>query len=177
MFGIIWFFAGRRGLFSNTERMKKIIVFLSIIFASGLTMITVYNLIVDSTSWSADVPASIQTARDYYRHVDPRNFFQIVAPINQVLILLAIILFWRDSVSIRIYFSIAFVLYAGIGLLTTFYFIPRDIIIFASPIEHTEQINTALAQWRNMNWLRTVMGLAGVLSTCKGLDTYYKIEK
>jgi hypothetical protein len=137
-------------------------------------MITVYNLLVDSTSWGADIPASIQTTRDYYKHVDPRNFFQIVAPINQVLILLAIILFWKDSIALRYYFSISFLLYAIIAILTFVYFIPRDIIIFTSPIEHTEQIKTALSQWQIMNWLRTLIGFAGVLISFKGLDTYYK---
>jgi hypothetical protein len=138
-------------------------------------MITIYNLIVDSKSWGADIPASIQTARNYYGHVDPRNFFAIVAPINQLLILLAIILFWKDSVSLRLYFSISFLLYAIIAVLTFAYFIPRDIIIFSSPIEgHTEQIKMALSEWKMMNWLRSLLGLAGVLFTFKGLDSFYK---
>jgi hypothetical protein len=158
--------------------MKKLILFLSIISASGLLMITIYNLVVDFKSWGADIPASIQTARNYYSQVDPRIFFQIIAPINQVLILLTIILFWKDSISLRIYFSISFLLYAIIGILTVIYFVPRDIIIFTSPIEgHTEQIKTALSQWRDMQWLRSLLGLVGILFTFKGLDTFYKISQ
>src|SRR5256885_14186330 len=103
--------------------VKKIILFLSIISASGLLMITIYNLIVDSKSWGANIPSSIQTARDYYTYVDPRNFFQIIAPINQFLILLTIILFWKDSISLRFYFSISFLLYAIIAVLTFLYFV------------------------------------------------------
>lgn len=63
--------------------MKKLIPFLSIISASGLVMITIYNLTVDANSWGSNIPFPIQTARDYYRQVDPRNFFQIIAPVNQ----------------------------------------------------------------------------------------------
>src|ERR1700681_2497098 len=154
--------------------MKKLILFLSIISASGLVMITIYNLLVDANSWGSDIPASILTARDYYRQVDPRGFFQIIAPINQFLILLTVILFWKDSVSLRVYFSIAFLLYAIIAALTFIYFVPRDMIIFTSPTENAVQIKTALSQWKHMNWLRSFLGLAGVLCTCKGLDTYYK---
>ena len=158
--------------------MKKLILFLSIITASGLVMITIYNLIVDAKSWGSDIPASILTARNYYSRVDPRNFFAIIAPINQSLILLTIILFWKDSVSLRIYFIVSFCLYAIIALLTLVYFIPRDKIIFGSPIgANTEQIKTALSQWKCMNWIRTLLGLAGVLSSCKGLDIYYKIPR
>jgi hypothetical protein len=158
--------------------IKKTILFFSIITASGLVMITLYNLIVDAKSWGADIPASIQTARNYYNRVDPRNFFAIIAPINQILILLVIILFWKDSVLLRKYFLVSFFLYAVIALLTFVYFIPRDIIIFNSPIGgHIENIRTALAQWKCMNWIRTLLGLAGVLFTCKGLDSYYKIHR
>ena len=157
--------------------MKKLILFLSIISASGLVMITIYNLLVDANSWGFNIPSSIQTARDYYRQVDPRNFFQIIAPVNQFLILLTIILFWKDSVSLRVYFSIAFFLYAIIAALTFIYFVPRDMIIFTSPIENIVQIKTALSQWKQMNWLRSVLGLAGVLFTFRGLDIFYKIKR
>jgi hypothetical protein len=54
--------------------MKKAILCLSIICASGLTIVSIYNTIVDAKSWGSDIPASIQTARDYYKHVDPRRF-------------------------------------------------------------------------------------------------------
>jgi len=156
--------------------MKKMIVFLSVICASGLVMVTIYNLIVDAKSWGSEIPASIITVRDYYKHVDPRNFFAIIAPINMVLIVLSIILFWKDSV-IRTYLCISFLLYLIIAALTFVYFIPRDRIILTMPIGgHTEQIKTALSQWKNMNWLRTLFGLAGVMFTIKGIDRFYKIH-
>ena len=81
--------------------MKKLILFLSIICASGLTMVSIYNTVVDAKSWSSDIPASIQTARDYFEHVDPRRFYVVVGPVNLVLILLTLIVFWSDSLSLR----------------------------------------------------------------------------
>ena len=60
--------------------MKLGILFFSIIIASGLVMVTVYNSIVDAKSWGSDIPASIEAARDYYRHVDPRRFYLIIGP-------------------------------------------------------------------------------------------------
>ena len=157
--------------------MKKAVLFLSIIFASGLFMVTIYNSIVDAKSWGADVPASIEAARVYFKKVDPRNFFAIFGPINQLLILLTIILFWKDSSSLRIYFSISFLFYAVILLLTFAYFIPRDIVLFTLPIQgNIERIKTASVQWSYMNWLRSLLGLAGILFSFKGLDTYYRIR-
>jgi uncharacterized membrane protein len=76
-----------------------------------------------------------------------------------------------------VYFMVAFLFYAIITSLTFIYFVPRDMIIFTSPIENTAQIETALSGWKQMNWLRTFLGLAGVLFTCKGPDIFYKIPK
>jgi uncharacterized membrane protein YedE/YeeE len=153
------------------------ILVLSIILASGLVMVTVYNTVVDSKSWRSEIPASIETARDYYKHVDPRRFYVIVGPITVVSSLLTIILFWRDAVSLRFYFGASFVLYAVIVILTIAYFGPRDLILFALPMQgHIEEIRAAATEWSRINWLRTILGLAGVLFSFKGLDTYYRLK-
>src|SRR5215468_8069714 len=144
--------------------MKQAVLFLSILCASGLTMVSAYNTVVDATSWNSDIPTSIQIARDYYQHVDPRRFFLIAGSINQFLILLTIILFWKDSASLRVYFVASFLIYAAIVILTVAYFVPLDLILFTWSIpDHVEQIRTASAQWSQMNWARSLLGLAGVL--------------
>jgi hypothetical protein len=90
------------------------------------------------------------------------------------LIVLTLILFWKESVSLRFYFAASLASYAGILILTLAYFVPRNLILFTWPIsDHLEQIRTASAQWSAMNWIRSLLGLAGVLFSFKGLDTYY----
>jgi len=153
--------------------MKKLILFLSIFCGSGLTMVSIYNTVVDAKSWGSDIPASIQAARDYFQHVDPRRFYEVAGPVNLVLIVLTLILFWKESVSLRFYFAASLASYAAI-ILTLAYFVPRNLILFTWPIsDHLEQIRTASAQWSAMNWIRSLLGLAGVLFSFKGLDTYY----
>jgi hypothetical protein len=154
--------------------MKKLILFLSIICGSGLTMVSIYNTVVDAKSWGSDIPASIQAARDYFQHVDPRRFYEIAGPVNLILIVLTLILFWMESVSLRFYFAASLASYAAILIVTLAYFVPHNLIIFTWPIsDHLEQIRTASAQWSAMNWIRSLLGLAGVLFSFKGLDTYY----
>ena len=154
--------------------MKKLILFLSIICGAGLTMVTIYNSVVDAKSWGSEIPASIQTARDYFQHVDPRRFYEVAGPLNLLLILLTLILFWKDSVSLRFYLAASLASYAAILILTLAYFVPRNLILFTWSIpDHLEQIRTASAQWSAMNWIRSLLGLAGVLFSFKGLDTYY----
>ena len=155
--------------------MKKLVLFLSIICASGLTLVSIYNTVIDAQSWASDIPASIQTARDYFQHVDPRRFYAVAGPINEILILLTLVLFWKDAVSLRVYFAISLLMYSAIVAMTFAYFIPRDLILFTWSIpDHLDQIKTAAFEWTHMNWLRTLLGLIGVLFSFKGLDTYYK---
>src|SRR5215475_5584625 len=110
--------------------MKKSILFLWIICASGLTMVSIYNTIIDAQSWGSDIPASIQTARDYFQHVDPRRFYGMAGPVNLILIVLTLILFWKDSLTIRACFTASLICYVGILVLTLAYFVPRDLILF-----------------------------------------------
>jgi Domain of unknown function (DUF1772) len=155
--------------------MKKLILFLSIICASGLTLVSIYNSVVDAQSWTSDIPASIQTARDYFQHVDPRRFYTVAGPVNEVLILLTIILFWKEGVSLRVYFAVSLLMYTAIVALTLAYFIPRDLILFRSSIpEHVDQIRAAAVEWSRLNWLRPLLGLIGVFFSFKGLDAYYQ---
>ena len=141
-------------------------------------MVSIYNTVVDAKSWGSDIPASIQAARDYFQHVDPRRFYEVAGPVNLVLIVLTLILFWKESVSLRFYFATSLASYAAILILTLAYFVPRNLILFTWSIsDHIEQIRRAAAQWSAMNWLRSLLGLAGVLFSFKGLDTYYATRR
>ena len=100
----------------------------------------------------------------------------MIGPPNLVLSVLTLILFWKDAASLRLYFGLSLLLYAAVIVLTLAYFIPRDLILFTRPIPgHIEEIRAAARQWTLMNWARTLLGLAGVLFSFKGLDIYYKI--
>jgi hypothetical protein len=158
--------------------MKKLILFFSIICASGLTMVSIYNTVVDAKSWGSDIPASIQAARDYFQHVDPRRFYTIAGPVNLSLILLTLVLFWKDSVSLCFCFVTSFLMYAAVVVLTFGYFVPRDLILFTSSIpDHLGQIRAAAVEWSHMNWLRTLLGFVGVLFSLKRLDAYYDMSR
>lgn len=156
--------------------MKIAVAFLSIFMASGLTMVTVYNTLVDAKSWGASVPGSIQTARDYYRDVDPRRFYLAAGPPTVVLGLLTMIAFWQDSVSLRLYFGASAVCYILIVVLTIAYFVPRDLVLFREPLhDHVDKVRLAVGQWSRMNWVRTLLGCAGVSCAVRGLDLFYRL--
>jgi hypothetical protein len=51
-------------------------------------------------------------------------------PLNQLLSLLVIIVFWKNTGSPRLYFVVSFLLYAAIVVLSLGYFGSRDPILF-----------------------------------------------
>jgi hypothetical protein len=136
--------------------MRKTILILAAIFASGILFVNVYTSIVDVPNWGRDLPGSIMAAREYFRAANPGTFFRVVSPINQVLGLLALIVCWRAGSRIRIYCALALIC-AVVGDIFTFaYFYPRNGIMFVAPID-VDAIRTALAEWSTMNWVRSAV--------------------
>ena len=80
--------------------MKNILLFLSISIASGLLFVNLYTSLVDAKSWGSDLPNSIDAARTYFKVVNPGNFFRIFSPLNQVLGILVVMLFWKTYPSV-----------------------------------------------------------------------------
>lgn len=158
--------------------MKKIILFLSITCMAGIAFANMYNSIVDTTSWIANVPSSVEVFRQYFQHINPGNFFRIFSPVNQLLALLAIIFFWKVSSRIRLFLIIAFLLAVLGDVITFVYFYPRNDMLMNLPIHgNTKKFTEILKQWRAMNWVRTLVLLIGLLFSFMGLNGSYKDAK
>lgn len=158
--------------------MKKIILFLSAGFACGLFFVNVYTSLIDARSWGSDIPNSITAARDYFKAVNPGDFFRIFSPINQVLGLLTLILFWKSSPSIRLWLGIAAVLYIATDVLTFAYFYPRNDIMFkTAALSDIALLKKTWSEWNTMNWARSLILIAGISLTFASLHRIYLVSK
>jgi hypothetical protein len=154
--------------------MKHVVLFASIGLASGLLLVNVYNSMIDAKSWGSDIPNSIGTAREYFKAVTPGNFYRLFSPINQVLGLLSLILFWKLSPSIRLHLGIALVLYVLADALTFAYFYPRNDIMFkTAQLTDVDTLKNAWEEWSGMNWARSLIVLAGFSFSCLSLHKIY----
>ena len=153
--------------------MKKLLLISSIVLTSGLLFTNVYNSMIDSTSWGTDIPKSIETAREYFKAVNPGNFFRVFSPINQILGLLSLILFWKVSTKVRIYLGIALAFYVLGDVFTFAYFYPRNDIMFKTPITDIEAIKQAWTGWNTMNWLRSAIVFVGLIFSFLALHKIY----
>lgn len=142
---------------------RRAILILATTFAAGLLFVNVYNSLIDAPSWGSDIPSSIQTARDYFKSVNPGNFFRVFSPINQVLSLLALILCWKVNKRVRILCALALFFAVISDVFTMAYFFPRnDIMFFSSINENLNSIRAAWSEWSSMNWLRSSLVLTNL---------------
>jgi hypothetical protein len=158
--------------------MKKIVLFSSISLASGLLFANLYTSLIDARSWGADIPNSITAAREYFKIVNPGNFFRIFSPINQGLGIVALILFWKASPVIRLSLGIALVLYLLAEGLTFGYFFPRNDIMFRNAqLTDVDLLKKTWSEWNTMNWVRTGILFVGVCFSWVSLHRIYLLKQ
>jgi hypothetical protein len=157
--------------------MKLLLLFASTALASRLLFANIYTSLVDAKSWGANIPKSIETARQYFKIVNPRIFFRMISPPNQVVALLVLILFWKVSAAVRIYLGTALALYVCVDVFTFAYFYPRNkIMIETTPIPDIDTLKNAWTGWRTMNWLRSFIILAGLVFSFLALHEIYQAK-
>lgn len=153
------------------KKMKNIVLFTSIALASGLLFVNIYTSLVDAKSWGSNIPSSIETARNYYKTVNPGDFFRKFSPLNQVLALVVLILFWRAVPSVRLYFGVALLLYVLGDVMTFAFFYPRNAILFEKASSTDVGLLTkTVKEWASMNWVRSAVILAGIVFSFIGLE-------
>jgi hypothetical protein len=154
--------------------MKLLLLFASTTLGSGLLFANIYTSLVDAKSWGANIPKSIETARDYFKTVNPAIFFRMIAPVNLVVALLVLILFWNVSTTVRIYLGMASALYICVDVFTFAYFYPRNKIMFETgSLTDIDTLENALTGWRTMNWVRSFILFAGLVFSFLALHKIY----
>ena len=156
--------------------MKNVILFASIVLAGGVLFANIYNSIVDVKCWGFNIPQSLETTRQYFKAANPANFYRLFSPINQLLALIVVILFWKSSPQAKWYLVIAFVLYVLSDVFTFAYFYPRNAILFEGSLNNVDVLKKAWAEWNTMNWFRSLLPLAGLVCTFLAMRKIYNFK-
>lgn len=158
--------------------MKKAILFTSAALASGVLFANIFNSMVISDAAKSDIPNSIIAARDYFKTVNPGDFFKIFSPLTQVFTILALILFWKTGKSVRIFLGVALLCYILGDIFAFTYFHPRNEIIYLSqPIPDSETLTRLSSEWSRMNWVRSFVLLVGVVFSFLAIDKLYSLKR
>jgi len=157
--------------------MKKVILFASVSFASGILFVNIYNSIVNATAFESNIPDSIISARELFKTINPGDYFKIFAPLTHLLSLLSLILFWKRSKQIRLFLAIAFLCYLVADIFSFIYFHPRNDIMFLSKeVPNNETLKQVASEWSSMNWLRSMIVFLGVISSFLAVHKIYTFQ-
>lgn len=159
--------------------MKRVVLYACIAFSSGLFFTNIYNSVVNAANWESNIPLSIDATKDFFVVANPGTFFKMIDPTNLLLTVLALILFWRNSKSVRLCLLVSLFCYVGSMILTFTYFYPRNEIMFISEhIADVSSLQKAASEWGQMNWVRSLIWLIGLIFTFLALDkVVYRANK
>lgn len=157
--------------------MKKAILFTSVALASGVLFANIFNSMVISEAAKSDIPNSIIAAREYFKTVNPGDFFKLFSPTTQFFTLLSLILFWKYGKSVRLCLGIALLCYISGDIFAFTYFHPRsDIIYLSNPIPDNETLTRLSEEWSRMNWVRSFILFVGVVFSFLAIDKIYLVK-
>lgn len=146
---------------------RHLILFIYIILGSGVLSVNIYNSVVDARNWGSNIPGSIEAARNYFSEATPASFFKYAGAALHVIGLLALILLWKSNPATRWYLVTAFVLFIMVDVLTVVWFFPRNDLMFRdASLSDIQTLKQAWTEWNTMNWIRSLIALAGVVCTC-----------
>lgn len=157
--------------------MRTIILFASVAVASGVLITNIYTSVVDAKSWGANIPQSVETARQYFKVANPGNFFRVISPLNQLLGLLALVVCWKTCPASRIYLGTALGLYILGDVFTFAYFYPRNDFMFKNAaLSDVEALKATWSQWNSMNWLRSAIIFAGLVCSFLSVNKIFTLK-
>ena len=143
---------------------------------AGVLFVNVYNSIVDAVSWGSNVPSSIDAMRHYYFATNPGKFFRYFSPANQLLALLAVILFWKSSKQVRVYLAIAFLLSVLTDIFTIAYFYTANNLLMTLPLTNVSKLTEIINQWQVMNWVRSLVIAVELLFSFLGVNQLFHLQ-
>lgn len=146
---------------------------MSVAFASGVLFANVFNSIVIAVATDSNIPDSVIAGKEYFRFVNPGDFFKIFSPASQLLTLLSLIIFWKSFKKVRLLLGIALLCYITGDILAFTYFHPRTDVMFSDPIPDSETLKRLSSEWSAMNWVRSFILLIGVIFSFLAVDKMY----
>jgi len=150
------------------EKLRYILTVLALVSVGALFGGSLYDTLVLAPNLQGG-PQGLEHGRLFMSAATPANFFRVLAPASQVLVLVALVPSWRLP---QVRWSLLIGLTALIiaDAVTFTYHYPRNDIMFTSPLTVEPQRLRAVArEWQTANYLRVFLVLTAWLGTVRAL--------
>ena len=146
---------------------------MSVAVSSGVLFSNVFNSIVIGAATDSNIPNSVIAGKEYFKFINPGDFFKIFSPASQFLTLLSLIIFWKSCKKVRLLLGIALLCHITSDILAFTYFHPRTDMMNSDPIPDSETLKRLSSEWNVMNWVRSCILLIGVVLSFLAVDKIY----
>ena len=146
---------------------------MSIAVASGVLFANVFNSMIIAVATESNIPDSVIAGKEYFKFINPGDFFKIFSPASQFLTLLSLIIFWKSHKKVRLLLGVALLCYISGDILAFTYFHPRTDAIFSDPIPDSGTLKRLSSEWSTMNWVRSFILLTGLIFSFLAVDKMY----
>lgn len=129
-----------------------------------------YESVVMAPNFAVNVPESLTHARGFLAQSHPGNFFRVLAPATQVLLLLSVILNWRARKA-RWWLVTALAFMVLTDVITYTFHYPRNDLMFVQPLENStpEALEAAAREWGTGNYARIALIAGSAVYALRGL--------
>jgi hypothetical protein len=138
---------------------------------------TIFSVLVEYPNWFADVPASLEATRNFYKVFHPGYFFQIFGPLSVLTGIAFVITGWRVGRAGKLV-GVSVLLFVAIELLTLFYIYPRLNILFFSDLAavSVETLRLTARQFTIADNLRTVLCVVANAFAIAAVFQFFKVR-
>src|SRR6478672_11058690 len=108
--------------------LMNISLVVAIILIGAVFGAAFYESVVMAPNYAANVPNSLEHAKEFFSVANPGNFFRLVAPVTQITLLIALVFNWRGAPERRWWILGALLLAVATDVITFTFHYPRNAI-------------------------------------------------
>ena len=148
--------------------MHELVTAMALLSSGALLGGALYDTVVLAPNLRAGA-TGLEHGRLFMAAATPANFFRVLAPASQILVVLAIATNWSNP-SCRWPLVGALIALVASDIITFKYHYPRNRLLFTAPLGvAAEQLSLAARQWASANLVRVGLVLGAWLSTLTAL--------
>ena len=146
--------------------LKNILLLGAIVALAAVFGGSLYETSVNAPNFNANIPESLEHYRLFISVKNPGNFFRVVAPAAQILVLISLLLNWKRPVGRRWWLFATAVFIISVDIITFTVHYPRNALMFTAPMTvPVEILQKAAAEWLLWNYARVALVLGAFLSS------------
>ena len=148
--------------------LKQLVLVLALLALAAVFGASLYQSTIEAPNFNANIPDSLEHYRQFMSVTNPGNYFRVVAPAAQILVLLSLILNWKSS--LRWWLVAALVLIVSGDVITFTIHYPRNALMFVAPMTvPVDVLKKAAAEWMFWNHVRTALVVSSMVCVLKTL--------